>query len=382
MPTHWSRVRAALSGLALLGICCRPGPDRFIGVLRIDGDAVESESHATTGLESMLAAIDVDDDGDDELLATSERGLVLVDADRTRTRLSDLGGIDRLERIASTTPSTVDLLVLADLGYEPKLVHLSCTFGDEPRCEQTAALAFEFEYALDFASADFDEDGRIDVVVADGESLLLYRATGSDPSPLASGDGSVVDGSSRWATGLLDVAAADLDGDGHSDLVAVADYPAGMSVVFGTGDGTFEGLTALAAPQDVVYESVRFANLVGDERPDLLAAGYHGVAVFESRGTRELVASWSFTAPEFGSSPTAFVGRFDDQPGNEILLVDESVVPRSRIAAFSAQTSSWTVRDVGDVRQGAYSPWGVVGDLDGDGRDELWSVAWAGIYCE
>jgi hypothetical protein len=78
-------------------------------------------------------------------------------------------------------------------------------------------------------TADFNSDGKADVVAADGSGFLVY---------LGNGDGTLRPPTHfQLATGPL-LAAADVNHDGRVDLVLL--YNAGVSIMYGNGDGTFQ----------------------------------------------------------------------------------------------------------------------------------------------
>lgn len=379
VSTAWPRVRTVLCCVGLLSICCRPGPSGYVGVLRVDGSVTQAHEHAiTTTLYDMLAAVDIDGDGDDEILASSEFGLALLDGDLRRTTLWEGGEIRRLGLLTGGAAPIFDLLAIVDGDDGPTLTHLSCN-GDEPECVASSAFALT-PGAFDFVAAHFDDDGRIDVVVADDETLLLHRGIGAESDPLAWSDGALIDPSAAWLTSPGGIAAADIDADGHADLL-VADQADKAKVMFGNGDGSFDDVLPLQAPTGVLLETVVVAELTGDTLPDILAMGFLGGMVFENLGERMLSPSVQVVALPFSDGPYAFIGRFDEQPGADILLSDLSL-DNARLLVFEASTSSWAERGLGPVARDVLSPSGLVADIDGDGRDEVLSALGLPIYCE
>ena len=119
------------------------------------------------------------------------------------------------------------------------------------------------------AAADLNGDGRPDVVAAnpaaDTLSIMLASAGGGLGSPvvLALGPGGSVN--------PVAVAAADFNGDGKIDLAAVGSSSGLAYVLLGNGDGTFQAPVPYAAVPGANFLVV--ADVNGDGHPDLLVTG-------------------------------------------------------------------------------------------------------------
>ena len=85
----------------------------------------------------------------------------------------------------------------------------------------------------------------------------------------ALGDGTIrSDAPVRDGEGPIAIASADLDGDGHPDLIAANDSLNTLSVLLGNGDGTFRP----KVDYDVTYrpEAIATGDLNGDGHPDVV----------------------------------------------------------------------------------------------------------------
>lgn len=110
------------------------------------------------------------------------------------------------------------------------------------------------------ASADIDDDGKLDLLVGQNNSKY-YGGYGHDVGVfLGDGSGSFTHSTDlNVAIGVRGIQVADLDDDGHADLIATwrnAWYTQyhGTSVMLGHGDGTFGSATLLDGSLDPISD--------------------------------------------------------------------------------------------------------------------------------
>ena len=113
-------------------------------------------------------------------------------------------------------------------------------------------------------AGDFNGDGKLDLAVSnnDGSSpnlaILLGNGDGTFGAPKVTSTGG---GSLSW------IAAADLNKDGHLDLIAVDNTNQDIAIFLGKGDGTFQTPSTLSQSSPVIVAVGDFNN---DGNPDLL----------------------------------------------------------------------------------------------------------------
>ena len=126
--------------------------------------------------------------------------------------------------------------------------------------------------AYSVAAADVNSDGKLDLVVANGQS-------GSIGVLLGNGDGTFQKAAtySSGGQGSYSVAVGDVNGDGKLDLVVANEFACtgcrdgSAGVLLGNGDGTFQPVKTYRS-LGWATDSVAVADVNGDGKPDLVLA--------------------------------------------------------------------------------------------------------------
>ncbi len=150
-----------------------------------------------------------------------------------------------------------------------------------------ATVGFSFTHfpslsapAFGLTTGDFNEDGKVDVVTANG---AVYVSLGHGDGTFAAPVSYTAAPSSRY------VAAYDLNGDGHLDLVVIGtnginNFLSYVAVLLGNGDGTFQAAQTFYAGHEGL--DIKVGDLNGDGYPDIITVnkGDNQIGVFLGNG--------------------------------------------------------------------------------------------------
>jgi len=217
-------------------------------------------------------------------------------------------------------------------------------------------------FAGDLAAADFDRDGKDDVVLTyhgsvDCELYLNYNAdSGLFTRSRLTGAASM---------GSIGVDAADVDDDGNIDFIVAPYQRAGQFAInyvnLNNGDGTFTTTTEIfAAGTYDAYYGIAVADFSGNGPVDLLASTYMSIDFY--RGSED--GSFGYDPEDrfaSGAYAPAPMDNFDvDGDGREDLLVG-AVDNGTQVAVFINQGDGSFVP--GNVYGGALAPLSAISAL-------------------
>ena len=243
-------------------------------------------------------------------------------------------------------------------------------FG-EPKSYAVEDAATE---TTDVAVADLDRDGRSDVVVGqhqNGNDIYVLYGTKNGlakPKSFPLKDGGA---EGEW---VQDVAVEDLDKDGVKDIVASAFHGGGVFVLWGKGSKSNPNRR---------YDDERFetgsgptglgvGKVNGDGRQDLVVASQDDdgtVSVLISKGKRGFEDFASYDAG--GAAESVALGKFNDDSSIDIVAADFSgnqiEVLLGDVGGFAAPESFPLQPNVADV---------AASQLDGQDGDDVVSALW------
>jgi hypothetical protein len=189
------------------------------------------------------------------------------------------------------------------------------------------------------AAGDFNNDGRTDLAI----SLDINFAGADLDMFFGQAGGSLQSVAKYFAPDFVSLSAADLNGDGHTDLVGSIFAPANpsslASVLLNNGNGTLPSPSMIPTPSGVTFSSQATADFNGDGIPDLVSG---------STGQVELGLGDGF----FGDSTPIFGGTVAvadiDGNGTPDILVNVQGLPVNQVALF-LNSPGWDSRTGGAV---------------------------------
>lgn len=285
-----------------------------------------------------------------------------------------------------TTPSKEDLERVAQ-SYEPQVEK-----GDGVQLVPfDAGLPQRGQWRNGFAVADVDGDGHLDIV---------FGPPRKSPRPPVILRG---DGAGHWTLwrearfpdlpfDYGDAAVADLNGDGHADVV-LASHLRGIVATVGDGQGRFTawskgiefGMPGTDHPPGFTSRAIAIADWNRDGRPDVIALGEGPHLMIATRrsaveqGSRGIVVylndgdgTWTKRA-EVGSGSFGSTLAVADVDGDGLLDIVAGSDRRGfrGILNLGQPDGSWREVEIAELRPDAIPHAVAVGDFDGDGRKDI-----------
>ena len=253
------------------------------------------------------------------------------------------------------------LVLVTLLLFVSTLVAQGATVQFSPRQD----IPTQFQHLNTLAVADFNGDGKPDIVVADvyTQNLVIYLndGQGNFPKPLT------VTYNSPGGTGIFGLVAGDVNGDGKQDLVIGIGGQQVDVVLLGNGDGTFtQGETI---PGSYGFFRAVLIDINDDKHPDLLTT-IGGLLIFLGDGKGHFYLTPAVLQTAEHSYSDIVAGDFDGNGRIDFVALDDQndeVVyhPGLGNGAFGPPVQFGSPETLGTV--GSL----VAADLNGDGKLDL-----------
>jgi hypothetical protein len=253
-------------------------------------------------------------------------------------------------------------IVVADSGTGSVLTLLRYDIG--ALGNQTVYLTGTDSQPMSVAVGDLNNDGWLDFVVANGDSdnvgvfLGLGNGTFSNQRTYSTGSNSYPDC----------IAVADLNKDSHLDIIVCNYLKTAIGIFLGFGDGTFLDQTTYPTGSNSSPWSITIGDLNNDSRLDIVVANYlsDNISIFlgYDNGTFSSVTTYSTGSNSLPCSVA--VGDFNNDNRLDIVVANTGTDTIGIFLGYGDGTFSVMIPYSTGSRSGPVSV--VVGDFNNDGR--------------
>ena len=240
--------------------------------------------------------------------------------------------------------------------------------GDGTYWNRTTFPTGNFSKPSSVATGDFNNDGRLDIVVANFNDLSVGVLLGYGNGTFANQTNYFTGDSST----PISVAVGDFDNDGHQDIV-VADFNSSIVLVFlGSGDGTFSERSNYTTGDDSDPISVAVGDFNKDSRLDIVVANSAGanIGIFFGYGDGTFSDQTALNLNTIGSAPySVAVSDLNNDSWLDIAVVDPGT---NNIHIFLGFINGTFFSSITHSTGASSQPWSVaIGDFDKNNRRDI-----------
>jgi hypothetical protein len=225
-----------------------------------------------------------------------------------------------------------------------------------------------YVYPNDLAVNDVNGDGRLDIITANNSdnsiSVLLGTGTGSFGAAT-----SYKLGTTRYP---VDLAIGDVNSDGKPDiLTANNDGDSSVSVLLGTGTGSFGAATSYDTGFASYPRGIALGDVNGDDKPDILTANNNTNAIGVLLGT----GTGSFgTAASYSAGPDSYPNNIavgDINGDGKLDVITSNGNGSSTGVLLGTGTGTFGSATIYSLGEEKYPTDIAVGDMNGDGKLDI-----------
>ena len=341
---------------------------------------------------NMVTIFDVDGDGKPDLVvpgysATLSSGAIFIYRNMSTSGAIDASSFPSYVAIPIVGYSNIQQVAMGDLDGDGKpdmaiADYLSGYMSVLRNTSTPGSISFSrrgdfyVNSPLRVSIADINGDGKPDVIVCNGNVNIFQNIATEgylDSSSLAT---NVI---LSMHTSAYDVKEADMDGDGHTDLVT-CNYNNTITVFHNMGYSSISVSsfdTGISFHTAYTPHNIAIGDLDGDGKPDVAVSnnGSNRLCVYRNTTTGGVISFADTVGFPTGYSPeTVAIGDFDGDGKPDLAVQDNEYtmsVYRNTSSIGSITNTSFATRSDFPIAGTPSTYFLAVGDLDGDGRPDF-----------
>lgn len=334
------------------------------GVPGAGAELVRGSSQPGGGPPTWMASLDLNGDGHDDVIETSDKYLSVFAGDGAGALPALAGGgttasgsVYDADLLDANEDGNADVALAGAAGVE-------LATGDGTGRFSIGSPLIVASNAASVAAGDFNEDGHDDLAVATGMSVVLLHGDGSGgfsaspASPLG------------FASAVRRVRVLDAGGDGHDDLAVLTD-DSKITVEQGSGTGAFTAKAPVALTYAIPF--LKVVDLNDDGHDDLVVyTGQGRMAQLLGTGSGTVAAPIEATMAGEPLGDVDFADFNGDGFVDAAATVQDSTVGTVVIALGDGTGALRTSNNFGSLNELPRGSTGLaVGDFDEDGAPDV-----------